>query len=70
MKAYYGQHTATGKWYALTELPHAEQWGETKEEAWKKLKQYLQKHHGLTLTQMEPFPMPNQPGAPESGGKI
>jgi predicted RNase H-like HicB family nuclease len=58
MKAYYGQDQSTGKWYALTEIPRVTQWGDTPEEAQKNLVAYLEKHHGYTVENWRPFPVP------------
>jgi predicted RNase H-like HicB family nuclease len=64
MKAYVGQHVATGKFYALSQLPACTQWGDTPTEAWDRLREYLERYYGLTLTGYEPFPGPEEEGTP------
>ena len=48
-KAYFGKDRATGRWYAMTEIPRITQWGQTAEEAQAKLNEYLLKHYRLTV---------------------
>lgn len=60
MKAQYGRHITTGKWYAQTDIPFVTQWGDTEQEAKDRLNAYLQKHFNLAVVNWQPFLKPEE----------